>query len=63
MMLLRNMEGGYSFLSRPKKITRLFICVVIDIDMRSSIYYVVYSKLIKISSDTQFLKFHTVLYR
>ena len=52
---VRNLEVN-SFLS-SKRITRLFILIVID--MRNSIYYVVYSKLLKITSDTQFLKFYT----
>ena len=42
-------------------ITRLFM--LLSLTWEHSIYYVVYSKLVKISSDTQFLKFYTVLYR
>ena len=36
---------------------------MVVIDKETSIYYAVHRQLIGTSSDTQFLKFHTVLYR
>ena len=41
--------------------TRLFLWL--SVIGRSSIYFAVHRQLIGTSSDTQFLKFHTVLYR
>ena len=40
-----------------------YVVLVVVIDRRNSIYYAVHRQLIGTSSDTQFLKFHTVLYR
>ena len=40
-----------------------YVVLVVVIDRRSSIYCVVHRQLIGTCSDTQFLKFHTVLYR
>ena len=57
--VVRNLEVN-SFLS-SKRITKLFI--QLSLTLKGPIYYVVYRKLVKISSDKQFLKFHTVLYR
>ena len=57
--IVRNLEVN-SFLSSQKD---NYVVHVVAIDIRSSIYYVVYSKLVKINSETQFFKLHTVLYR
>ena len=40
-----------------------YVVLMVFIDKEISLYYAVHRQLIGTSSDTQFLKFHTLLYR